>query len=70
MSDPDFLNLLASLEKRLSTIADQAAETREQAQHTLDRLNRLRHDLDRVKAQLIATTDTGTHQALRPTPPG
>jgi hypothetical protein len=70
MTTADFISLLASLEKRLSTIADQAAETREQAQHTLDRLDRLRHDLERVKAGLIATADTGTHAPLRPTPPG
>jgi hypothetical protein len=66
MNTLDFINLLATLEKRLSTIADQAAETREQAQHTLDRLHRLRQDIEAVKAKLISISDTGSHTPLRP----
>jgi regulator of replication initiation timing len=69
MSSEDVLNLLANFERRLATIADQAAETREQAQHTLERINRLRQDLAQFKDRLLATADTGTHPVLRATPP-
>jgi hypothetical protein len=58
MMSSDMLALLASFGKRLERIADQAHETREQAQHTLDRINRLRRDLDLLKDSLMAATDT------------
>ena len=37
---------------------DQVRETREQAQHTMDRLDRLRHDLERVRKEITAAADT------------
>jgi uncharacterized protein YoxC len=58
MTPDEMINLLSSFEKRLATIADQAHETREQAQHTLDRLNRLRRDLELVKERLTSSVDT------------
>ena len=69
MSGNDFLHLLASFEKRLATIADQVAETREQAQHTLERINRLRQDLTQLKDRFLATADTGAHPVMRTPPP-
>jgi hypothetical protein len=65
MSSEELLNLLTNFEKRLATIADQAAETREQAQHTLERIDRLRHDLAQVRQHILSTVETQTHQALR-----
>jgi uncharacterized coiled-coil DUF342 family protein len=58
MIPEEIVSLLFSFEKRLATIADQAQETREQAQHTLDRINRLRHDLDLFKQRLLSSVDT------------
>ncbi len=66
MTQEEIIRLLASFEKRLATIADQARETREQAQHTLDRINRLRQDLEQVKSQLVSLADTSDQI---PTPP-
>jgi hypothetical protein len=58
MTPNEMMTLLLSFEKRLATIADQAHETREQAQHTLDRINRLRRDLDLLKQTLVAAMET------------
>jgi chromosome segregation ATPase len=58
MKTDEMLKLLARLDRRLGTIADQAHETREQAQHTLDRLERLRHDIDRIRREIAASADT------------
>jgi hypothetical protein len=58
MTPEEIVSLLLSFEKRLATIADQAHETREQAQHTLDRINRLRHDLDAFRLRLMSSFDT------------
>src|SRR5262249_32254771 len=69
MSGNDFLHLLASFEKRLATIADQAAETREPAHHTLERITGLRQDLPQLKARSLATADTGAHPVMRTPPP-
>ena len=59
MAPHEVMTLLLSFEKRLATIAEQAHETCEQAQHTLDRINRLRRDLDQLKQTLVAATSTG-----------
>jgi uncharacterized protein YoxC len=58
MTPEEMVHLLTSFERRLATIADQAQETREQAQHTLDRVNRLRRDLELVKERLTSSVDT------------
>lgn len=65
MTTKEILALLANFEKRLSTIADQATETREQAQHTLDRINKLRQEVEQVKARIVSTADTGEHVPLK-----
>ncbi len=64
MNSAEILTLLTGFEKRLATIFDQATETVAQAQHTLDRLNRLRHDLDELRARFLANVDTGVHTPL------
>jgi hypothetical protein len=66
MTVNDVLNLLASFEKRLATICDQARETREQAQHTLDRVNKLFQDVENLKTKILATADTQDHPPLSP----
>jgi hypothetical protein len=47
-----------SYERRLASVADQAHETREQAQHTLDRVNLLRRDLELFRQHLAASRET------------
>jgi hypothetical protein len=42
------LNLLAGLQKRLASVAVHAAQTRDEAQRSLERVQRLRQDLDRI----------------------
>jgi hypothetical protein len=64
MNSAEILTLLTGFEKRLTTIVDQATETVAQAQHTLDRLNRLRRDLEDLHARFLANVDTGVHTPL------
>jgi hypothetical protein len=66
MTPEDIVNMLLSLERRLATLADQAHETREQAQHTFDRINRLRRDVELVKQSLTASLDTINYLPVRP----
>jgi regulator of replication initiation timing len=66
MTPDEMVNLLMSFERRLATLADQAHETREQAQHTLDRINRLRRDLELVKDRLTSSIDTINYVPLSP----
>ena len=66
MTVDDLFTQFLSFERRLATIADLALETREQAQHTLDRINRLRRDLERFKQTLTCDDDTAGYQ---PPPP-
>jgi hypothetical protein len=61
MTPNDVLNLLNSFQKRLATIEDQARESRDQAQHVLDRVGKLRHDLEELAKKVLATMDTGEH---------
>jgi predicted nucleic acid-binding Zn-ribbon protein len=61
MTPNDVLNLLNSFQKRLATIEDQARESRDQAQHVLDRVGKLRHDLEELTKRVLATIDTGEH---------
>jgi hypothetical protein len=58
MKADEVLKLLTRLDRRLATITDQARETREQAQHTLDRLERLHQDLDRIRHTVVASVET------------
>ena len=58
MKVDEVLKLLTKLDRRLATITDQARETREQAQYTLDRLDRLRQDLDRIRHTVVASVET------------
>jgi hypothetical protein len=44
MTAGEMMSILLSYERRLASVADQAHETREQARHTLDRVNRLRRE--------------------------
>lgn len=57
----DVLTLLTSFQKRLATIEDQARESRDQGQHVLDRIGKLRHDLEELAKKVLATIDTGEH---------
>ena len=59
MKTDELLRLLAGLERKLASVSDQARETREQAQHTLDRLDLVRQELERLRLMLIAKADTG-----------
>jgi hypothetical protein len=65
MTVDEVLALLAMFEKRLDTIADQAQETCEQAHYTLQRIDRLRGDLERVKLDFISAADTAIHRPSR-----
>ena len=58
MTTDELLKLLSRLDRRLATVSDQVRETREQAQHAMDRLDRLRHDLDRIRREITASADT------------
>jgi hypothetical protein len=64
MMTNELLDLLAGLARRLASIADQAQETCAQAQHTLDRVNRLRQELDQVSKKILSIADTGEHKPL------
>jgi hypothetical protein len=80
MTAEEMMSVLLSYERKLSTIADQAHETREQAQHTLDRVNRLRRDLGLFRQHLGVVRDaasdapaesfTGLSPAAHGRPPG
>jgi hypothetical protein len=54
MTAEEVLVLLARLEGRLTHLEEQARETREKAQSTLDLLARLREDLGRARRALLA----------------
>jgi hypothetical protein len=54
----EVLQLLASFSKRLATLADHAHETREQAQHTLDRIYLLRQDVEKLRKQILIDFDS------------
>jgi hypothetical protein len=69
MTPEEMMSILLSYERRLASIADCAHETREQAQHTLDRVNRLRRDLELFRQHLAAATDTVNFIPGHATPP-
>jgi hypothetical protein len=58
MNVEELMPILLGYERRLATITDQVQEARNQAQHTLDRLNRLRRDLELFRQHLMTTGDT------------
>jgi hypothetical protein len=66
MTPEEIVTLLMSFERRLATVADQAHETREQAQHTFDRINRLRRDLELLRQSLTSSVDTINYPPARP----
>jgi uncharacterized coiled-coil DUF342 family protein len=58
MTEQEVADLLSALGKRLTTLADQASETREQAQHVLQRVNLLREEVNQWKQRLIEEART------------
>jgi hypothetical protein len=58
MDRAQILTLLTGFDKRLASIADQAAETLAHAQRTLGRLNRLHNNLDQLRARFLASVNT------------
>jgi hypothetical protein len=70
MTPAEVLSHLTGFDKRLATLVDQATETVAQAQHTLDRINRLREDLNQLRAFFLASTETGDYTPLNPQSPG
>jgi hypothetical protein len=69
MKNEEVLKLLTALERRLTTVADQARETCEQARHTLERVELLRRELEKFKTDLSSTADTAEHKAFKKTQP-
>ncbi len=64
MTTDEVVTLLSNLEKRLTTIADQAEETRSQAQHTLERIDKLRTEVESLRRKALASMDTMEQPAL------
>jgi hypothetical protein len=58
MSSDEVVRFLERMEKRLATLADQIQEVRAQSQHSLDRLNLLRRDLEAFRLNLRPPGDT------------
>ena len=58
MTTDEVLELLGKLERRLTSVADQAEETCQQARHTRERVERLLDDVTRLRDGLLATSDT------------
>jgi hypothetical protein len=58
MDTNEILQLLTSFSKRLATIADQAHETREQAQHTLDRVYLLCDHIEQLRRRIMVESVT------------
>jgi hypothetical protein len=56
MKSDEIVQMLTSFSKRLATLADQAHETREQAQHTLDRIYLLREDVEQMRRRIMEET--------------
>jgi hypothetical protein len=54
MTVEEVLAFLASMERRVATLEDEARQTRDRAQQTLDRLARLRDDLKQAHQALLA----------------
>lgn len=60
MMTDEVLYILTNVSKRLATLADHAHETREQAQHTLDRIYLLRQYLDELKQRILSESEMET----------
>jgi hypothetical protein len=65
MVNEEIVTLLSGFSKRLATLADMAHETREQAQHLLERINLLRREVEILRNHLVADSDTAEHRAVR-----
>jgi hypothetical protein len=65
MMTNEILYILTSVSKRLATLADHAHETREQAQHTLDRIYLLREDVEQLKRRILSESEMQTPIPLR-----
>jgi cell division septum initiation protein DivIVA len=66
MTTEEVLALLNQLTKRLGTVEDQAREARDQVQHVLDRVARLRQEVEKCHQEIFANVDTQTHRPLKP----
>jgi hypothetical protein len=58
MTPDEVINLMTKLEMRLVNLTDHAEETCRQAQHTLQRIELLRRDLERLKEDILTKEDT------------
>jgi hypothetical protein len=65
MKTNEILHMLGCVSKRLATLADQAHETREQAQHTLDRIYLLREDVERLQERILDESNEDEEMAVR-----
>jgi len=57
MDSEEMLQRLTRFGRRLTTIADQIHETREQAQHALDRVYLLLDDVEQLRRELAAAVE-------------
>ncbi len=68
MDPEEMLQRLTRFGRRLATIADQIHETREQAQHALDRVYLLCDDVEQLRRELAAAVEAERYRArARPT---
>jgi hypothetical protein len=68
MDPEEMLERLTRFGRRLTTIADQIHETREQAQHALDRVYLLCDDVEQLRRELTAAIEAERYLASpRPT---
>jgi hypothetical protein len=63
MNPEDMLQRLTRFGRRLTTIADQIHETREQAQHALDRVYLLCDDIEQLRRELTASIEAERYLA-------
>jgi hypothetical protein len=69
MNPEEMLQRLTRFGRRLTTIADQIHETREQAQHALDRVYLLCDDVEQLRRELAAAIEAERYLS-RPRPTG
>jgi|SwirhisoilCB2_FD_contig_31_10482704_length_250_multi_3_in_0_out_0_1 hypothetical protein len=58
MDTNEVLQLLTTFSKRLATLADQALETRQQAQHTHDRILLLCEHIEELRRRIVMESVT------------
>jgi multidrug resistance efflux pump len=69
MKSKQVMIVLEKLSSRLATVADQAREACAQAQHTLQRVDRLQGEVGRWREEVeevLAEADTAEHRLYRP----